>query len=781
MSATFELLLKLQDMVSGPVGRMINMLDGLGTGVTRTNRTFSSFGNTMSSTFNKMLEGALAINILDRTFDTLSDGFNKLMAPSMSFDAQMSELKAVAEPTSQEFDTLRNKALQLGRDTKFSATEASMGLTELAKAGFTASDATKAIDSVLSLAAASGMELGRSSEIVANNMAAFTLPAEQASRVSDVFAKTVNLSTVGMEDMAEAMKYIAPTANALGMSIEETSGIIGILGDYGMKGSIATRALGTSLQRFSKPTDQMLDKMKELGFSVFDSTGTFKGMSSVIEELSAKTANFTQEQKMSAVATLFGSEASGEILTLLNAQKKLQISALNEEQQERLKTLVGVEAYNQALSGSGEIILKGADALKGYTAVLEGAGGAADKMAKTMIDNLKGDVTILSSSWEGLLIRMGDSSGGFMRNLVQSITDIVNSISSNFALIDSIFSSLGNALSPIFDAISNGFGSLGGSGNTTKLIMEGLAGIIKNVVAPSISFLSTLLSPLVEGLAMMARWVADNSSWLSVLAGIYGTVIALQWAWNLALTANPIGLIIAALATLIGLLKMAYDNSETVRIVFDAIGMAGKVAFEAIASAIDWVWDKIMGFVNTLKEVYGAIQDIIGTSEKVENATGIANSVLSASQNSTGSGGDVDLSFLTNKASTVFDGAKSLFNMATDENSTIGKSVSFVKDMFSPTKVPALNIPTSASSLGSSLSSSRLTPNDSVKKGIDTISAGGNKQLHVTVNISKVQASERIEVSGADTSNKGIDDLETKIVTTLTRAINGSIQLQTSY
>jgi TP901 family phage tail tape measure protein len=583
-------------------------------------------------------------------------------------------------------------------------------------------------------------------------MATFSIKAENSARVTDVLAKAVSRTNTTVESMAESMKYIGPTAASLGISLEEVSAAIGILGDYGMKGSMATRALGTAMGRFAAPTAAMQAEMNRLGFSAFDTSGKFIGMAAMVENLSKATQQYTQEQKMASISTLFGAEATGEILTLMSAQKKIMVDGK-------------------------EVVMQGAEALRGLTNEYNNAAGASENMSKRMLDNLKGDVTILKSGIEGLFIRMGDSSNGFLRDIVQGITSFINAVTENFAFVETVAASLKAAFLPIIDAIVAGFGNVGSVGDTTKGVMQTLAGIVTNVVAPSISFLANIISPFVEGLAMMARWITENSNWLSILAGIYGTVIALQWAWNVALSANPIGLIIGAIAGLIGLLKMAYDNSETVRVVLDAIGTVGKMAFEGIGNALKWVWEKVMGFIDDLKAIYNLVMDILGLGDKTETKiSSVAQGAASAAQSTEAA----DLSFITKKAQSMTDGAKFLYEQATGKDSMLGQAADFAKNLFS--KTPATN----ATAMGTASVSSLATSGKSsavkeAQSGIDSISAGGNKQLHVTVNISKLQAAERMEISGADTSGSGLDLLESKIITTVTRAINGAMQLQTSF
>ena len=189
------------------------------------------------------------------------------------FEQEMSKVKAVSGATAEEFEALSQNAKDLGASTMFSAREVASLQTEFAKLGFTATEITKVTESTLALAQASGTDLARSAEVAGSTLRAFGLDASQTGRVTDVMAASFSTSALDMETFANSMKFVAPVAKSAGMSIEETSAMLSVLANAGIKGSQA----GTSLRRIiseigatGKPTAEALKDLATQGIGLAD-------------------------------------------------------------------------------------------------------------------------------------------------------------------------------------------------------------------------------------------------------------------------------------------------------------------------------------------------------------------------------------------------------------------------------------------------------------------------------------------------------------------------------
>lgn len=190
-----------------------------------------------------------------------------------SFEAEMSKVQAVSGATAEEFKALSDNAKQLGASTMFTAREVASLQTEFAKLGFTATEITKVTESTLALAQASGSDLARSAEVAGSTLRAFNLDASETGRVTDVMAKSFSTSALDMEAFASSMQFVAPVAKSAGMSIEETSAMLALLANSGIKGSKA----GTALRRIiseigatGKPTSEALKDLATKGLDLAD-------------------------------------------------------------------------------------------------------------------------------------------------------------------------------------------------------------------------------------------------------------------------------------------------------------------------------------------------------------------------------------------------------------------------------------------------------------------------------------------------------------------------------
>ena len=235
------------------------------------------------------------------------------------FESQMSGVRALTGATGEDFLLLKETAKELGAETSFSASQAAEGMQNLASAGFTTSEIVAAMPGMLDLAASSGEDLAVASDIAATTLRGFCLEASEAAHVADVLAEVSARTNATVADTGEAMKYIAPIANAMGLSFEETAAAIGLLSDAGIKGSQAGTTLRGALSRLAKPTEDMLEVMDSLGLSFYDSNGQMKSISSIVGMLKNNMASLTEEQKQNALVTLFGQEALSGMMVLMEA------------------------------------------------------------------------------------------------------------------------------------------------------------------------------------------------------------------------------------------------------------------------------------------------------------------------------------------------------------------------------------------------------------------------------------------------------------------------------
>lgn len=308
----------------------------------------------------------------------------------MDFESQMSRVKAISGATEEEFEKLNNQAIELGASTAFSAKEAAEGMENLASAGFTTTEIMKAMPGMLDLAASSGEDLASSADIAASTLRGFGLEADKAGHVADVLAKNASATNAAVADTGEAMKYVAPVAKAMGLSLEEVTASIGLMANAGIKGSQAGTTLRGALSRLADPSKEAAGAMKQIGFSAFDSHGKLLPLEDIIDRLQKSTKSLTDKQKEQAISTIFGQEAMSGMLTLVSA---------------------------------------GPQQLDELTKSLKNSDGAAKNMAQTMQDNAKSSVEQMMGSLETAGIKIEQA----IAPTIRKVADTVGNLADNFA------------------------------------------------------------------------------------------------------------------------------------------------------------------------------------------------------------------------------------------------------------------------------------------------------------------------------------------------------------
>ncbi|WP_079979100.1 phage tail tape measure protein [Bacillus velezensis] len=317
-------------------------------------------------------------------------GIGVSVKKAADFEEAMSRVKAISGATGQDFEDLKNIAAKMGAETKYTAVEAAEGLQYLAMAGFSVKAQVGSLPAVLNLAAASGEGLGRSADIVSNIMTGFGIKAEDSGHAVDVLVKAMTTANTDLPQLGDAMKFVAPVAHSLGYSIEDTATAVAKMSDAGIQGSMAGTALRASLLHLTNPVGQSAKAMKKYGIEVKDAHGNLKPIPELVGHISKQFEGMTSAQKTAAAAQLVGVEAASGFVTLL---------------------------------GVGE---KG---LRNYSKTLKEAGGTADKVAKTQMDNLKGSFEQFTSALDGLGIAIGNEFLPTFRKIVDTGTKVVEFLS----------------------------------------------------------------------------------------------------------------------------------------------------------------------------------------------------------------------------------------------------------------------------------------------------------------------------------------------------------------
>ncbi|KRC52125.1 hypothetical protein ASE16_03495 [Leifsonia sp. Root227] len=302
------------------------------------------------------------------------------------FDAQMAQVKTLSHATASEMSELSNAALTMGQAIGFSANEVADAETELVKAGVSVKDIMGgALKGALDLAAAGQIDVGQATEIASSAMVQFGLHGKDVTHIADLLAAGADKALGGVSDLGTALKYAGPVAASLGVSLDET---VGVLAEFASNGILADQA-GTSLRgmlsSLTSPSQVAQKVMDKYNITLFDSQGKFIGLAGAAGQLHDKLGGLTQAERSYALGQIFGNQ---------------QITAAN-------------------------ILLKdGAAGVNKWTKAVNDQGFAAQQAAGKM-DNLNGDLKKLSAAFESDLIRTGSAANGPLRTIAQTVTGLL--------------------------------------------------------------------------------------------------------------------------------------------------------------------------------------------------------------------------------------------------------------------------------------------------------------------------------------------------------------------
>lgn len=399
-----------------------------------------------------VLAGKVTAGAITATAGAISAGVGASIKVGAAFESEMSKVQAISGVTGDELAQLTEKAKEMGKKTKFSASESAQAFEYMVMAGWKTDDMLNSIDGVMNLAAASGEDLASVSDIVTDAMTAMGLAADgtttivkdgytkevsNAAHFADVLAAASSNSNTNVAMMGETFKYAAPLAGALGYSVEDLAQAIGLMANSGIKGSEAGTALRSILTRLAKPPKEAAEAMEQYGISMKNSDGSMKSLMGVMENMRDSLQGLPEDEQAAAAAAIGGQEAMSGLLAIVNA--------------------------------SESDFKKLADAI-------DNADGSAEQMADIMQNNLSGQLTVMKSAAEALGIEIYQS-------IQQPLTDLAREG--------------GNAINDLIDAFENGG-------------IQGLITVGSQIITNVISGIAEQLPNLITMSVQVIQCVIDN-------------------------------------------------------------------------------------------------------------------------------------------------------------------------------------------------------------------------------------------------------------------------------
>lgn len=379
------------------------------------------------------------------------------------FEKAMSAVQAITGATGSEFDKLRETAIDLGASTAFSSGEVAEAMTEMAKAGWSTTQVIDGMSGVLDASAASGESLATVSTIVADAITGFGLSAKDSARVADLLTQSANAGTIGVYDLGESYKYIAPVAKTLGLSIEDATTAISAMSMAGIKGSQAGTSLRTLLANLVKPSDAMAISMEELGLEITNADGSFKSLDEILKTMRTSFSGLTADEQAYHATVLAGKEGMSGLMAMLSLTQ---------------------EEYD-ALSAS-----------------MNNCKGVAGETASVMQNNLQSKLEQLGGALESLAIKLADYVIPFLTSMVEKITLAIDAFTNMNPVVQKAILVIGGIIavaSPVLIVIGKIISSIG----TIITIMPKIVSGVK-LVGTGVKALWAILSANPIGLVITA-------------------------------------------------------------------------------------------------------------------------------------------------------------------------------------------------------------------------------------------------------------------------------------
>lgn len=560
MDSIFNLsvIIAAVDNLTGPVRNMARSMEGLDRMADR-GRQMQEWGTRMS------IAGAMT----DAAASRIMSAINGPIDAAADFEQSMALVRAVtANITGEEFAALSAQARDLGATTAFSASQAAEGMGFLARAGFDAQEQMAAMPSMLSLARAGAVDLGTTADIASNILSGFGLDAAEMTRVADVMVATFTTANTDIPMLGDTMKYIAPVARAAGMSLEEAAAMAGLLGNAGIQSSQAGTTLRSMLQRLAAPSREAAAALDAMGVSVADENGNMRSMVAVLGEVGDAIGGLGSQQQLDIIGTIFGREAA---------------------------------------AGAAELLAQGV-AIGDYVDQLMASEGRAAQVAAEMGDNFRGLQTEFNSALEGLNISLGTLLLPILSDVVRMATSVVqglmgwaeaNPTLAGLAMRAALLGGLVLAVVAPILSVVGGFAMMAGIGlQALAALGTGFIWLWPKIVAASGAILTfgyrlllgaaTAIPSFLSGLLALGAAAAGR-----VVAGLRAAAVAAR-ALSLALLANPIGLVVAAIAAA-ALLVWYYW--EPISEFFIDLWADVQTAFEGFSSWVTSWWSRITGWL----------------------------------------------------------------------------------------------------------------------------------------------------------------------------------------
>lgn len=514
------------------------------------------------------------------------------------FQASLNQAAVIAGGTSKNIGELADVANHMGAVLPISAQDAADAMVEMARNGASLDDIKKQFPAIAEAATAAGANLQTTAGVVQQSMNIWGDSLKSPQQAAAILVQTANASNASIEDMQQALATIGSTARMAGMDMQTTSEAIGLLTNRGFSAAQASDDLNHAITQMLAPSSIAKKKMDELGLTFVDSAGKMKPFPQILQEIADKTNGMGDAQKTAALKAMFGASGMKAIAPLLDAINNKTGDAKN-----------SWSAYAAEQD-------KAAHSTAAATKFLQ-------DQANDMQQNIGSKIEQVGGNWEALRNKAMAAKGGVNGAMLDMINQSIEwATTSNNSMAHFIRGFVG--LSPVIGPAITAVGAF--TTNVGKIVglVGGAVGAIGNLgrvfivlkQAANVTEAITALEKLAKSSTIAKTAMVGLQAGQAIFTGLKAAAVALggglQALWGIML-ANPITLVIAAIAAVVAALVLFFTKTKTGQQMWSNFVNFLKNAWNGLVSVAQTVWNAItQAFqkpIEIIKTLWSGIKD----------------------------------------------------------------------------------------------------------------------------------------------------------------------------
>lgn len=518
------------------------------------------------------------------------------------FQQTLNTTAVVAGGTSKNIGELSDLANKMGEDLPLSAQEAANAMLEMARNGASLDDIKKQFPAIAEASTAAGSDLQTTAGVVQQAMNIWSDSLKSPQQAAAILVQTANASNASVEDMQQALATIGSTAKMAGMDMGTTAEAIGLLTNRGFSAAQASDDLNHAITQMLAPSSIAKKQMDALGLTFVDSAGKMKPFPTILQEIADKTKGMGDAQKTAALKAMFGASGMKAIAPLLDAinnksgNAARSWSAYAAEQDKAAGSTARASKY---LSGQS------AEMQKNVGASLEQVGGAWESLRNKSMESAKD----INGQYLGMIKNTMDWAAKSNSGTAQAIRGFIGLspvIGAATTALGGFITNAGKIIGVVGGAVT-GIGNLGKTMMTISTALKAGSGISGAVTAlKDLSKESAIAKTAMMGLK------AGNAVFNGLKVAITAASGGLQALWGIML-ANPITIVIAAIATLVAGLVLFFTKTKTGQQLWSNFVNFLKNAWNGLVSVAQTVWNAItQAFqkpIEIIKTLWSGIKD----------------------------------------------------------------------------------------------------------------------------------------------------------------------------